>query len=307
MFPTSLQLRYTWRNVNMNCSNMELAESRLASTRLIAPRQSLASCVRAYIVRSTVETPLEYAADRLNRFPATPLCSIVWFIEGEVEMIEPPPPAPSFAIQRALFLGPQTHPGITYNPGPVRAFMVLFYPQAFHALSGLDVSTLVDFWAPLHDVLDAEWVAMSDAMMAGTCDAARLQILEDFLDTRWGATRTPAASDSASDWLRHLGNQAAQSALGKGTRSIERRIKTWAGQPMRTLRRMRRAEQSFVESRDQWQRGAIAWSDMAERGGYSDQAHQCRETRKITGHSPDELARVLETDDDSYWIYRIWY
>jgi AraC-like DNA-binding protein len=143
--------------------------------------------------------------------------------------------------------------------------------------------------------------------MAETCDAARLRILEDFLDHRWGAARPSAPGNFVSDWVRHLAGQAAQSATGRGARSIERRIKTWAGQPMRTLRRMRRAEQSFFESRDSWQRGSITWSEMAERGGYSDQAHQCRETREITGHSPAELARVLDTDDESYWIYRVWY
>jgi AraC-like DNA-binding protein len=45
---------------------------------------------------------------------------------------------------------------------------------------------------------------------------------------------------------------------------------------------------------------------VAARGGYADQAHFCREAREITGRSPLELARELDSGDESYWIYRIW-
>ncbi|MEG1326780.1 MAG: AraC family transcriptional regulator, partial [Janthinobacterium sp.] len=79
----------------------------------------------------------------------------------------------------------------------------------------------------------------------------------------------------------------------------------WAGQPMRTLRRMRRAEQSFLDAREAMLQGNASWSDIAAEGGYADQAHLCREVRAITGLTPTELARASR-DDESYWIYRIW-
>jgi AraC-like DNA-binding protein len=277
------------------------------STRLIATRKSLASCVRAFVTRSTIESPLLTAADRLNRFPATPLCCITWFLEGEVELIEPPPPDPLPPPERAIFVGPQTRPTMTYNPGPVRAFMVMFYPQSMHALSGIDVPAWVDQWMPVAGALGPEWGAMADAVLGAPDDAARVSIVEDFLEPRWQAARPADAIADAGDWLRHLAAQAASSGLGRGVRNVERRIKAWAGQPMRTLRRMQRAEQSFFDARDGHLGRKLSMADVAARQGYSDQAHLCRETREITGHSPSEMTRVLSSGDESYWIYRIWY
>lgn len=51
--------------------------------------------------------------------------------------------------------------------------------------------------------------------------------------------------------------------------------------------------------------GKVSWAEVAAHGGYSDQAHLCREARDITGVSPTELARG-SADDESYWVYRIW-
>lgn len=272
------------------------------STRLIVPPFALASCVRACIVRSTVEAPLTEPADRFNHFPATPLCSITWFIEGEAEVVEPPTPTPPM---RAVFCGPQTRPMVTYNPGPVRIFMLMFYPQAMHALSGVDVPVWVDRWAPLEQVLDANWQAMSSTVLAAADDDARLATIAAFMEPRWQAGRPGGAAGVAGDWVRHLAWQAADSALGRGVRSIERRIKASAGQPLRRLLRMQRAELSFFDARDAYLSGRVVWSDVAARGGYADQAHFCREAREITGRSPAELARVLASEE-SYWIYRIW-
>ena len=92
---------------------------------------------------------------------------------------------------------------------------------------------------------------------------------------------------------------------GRGARNLERRVKAWAGQPMRTLRRMSRAEQSFLDARADLFAGTSTWSDIAARGGYADQAHLCRETKEITGLSPTELVRAGQ-EDESYWVYRIW-
>jgi AraC-like DNA-binding protein len=276
-------------------------------TRLIFPRKPLASCVRAYVVRSTFETPLTERKDRYNHYPATPHCSITFYIDGDVEVVDPPE-----VMQeqfRAVFCGPQTRPITTYNPGPVRMLMVIFYPQVLHALSGVDISAWVDRWAPAGQVLGDEWEALSQALLAPNDDEARLALLEDFLEQRWQAVRQGGAagiSAIAGDWVRHLAAQAADTALGRGVRNIERRIKTRAGQPLRKLLRLQRAEHSFFNARDAYMAGTAVWSDIAARGGYSDQAHLCREAREITGHSPLELVRLLASSDESYWIYRVW-
>jgi AraC-like DNA-binding protein len=272
------------------------------TTRLIFPRKSLASCVRAYIVRSTVEVPLAEAQDRYNHFPATPHCSLSFYMEGEADVVEPAD-APQDRI-RVVFCGPQTRPLVTYNPGPVRIFMVMFYPQVLHALCGVDVSAWVDRWASVGQALGAEWQDLAESMLADPDNA--LALLEDFLEPRWQAARPGGAGAAAGDWVRHLAAQVADTALGRGARNIERRIKARAGQPMRKLLRLQRAEHSFFEARQEFMTGKAVWSDIAARGGYADQAHLCREAREITGHTPGELARVLASSDERYWIYRVW-
>lgn len=283
-----------------------MSTSTPAATRLLAPPPVLASCVRAIITRSTIEAPLCDPRDRCNHSPATPLCSVAWFIEGEGELLVPAGlPAASTPV-RAVFAGPQTRPSTSYNPGPVRLFMVMFYPQALQAISGIDLAACVDRWAPLDEVLGPQWQALTDAVLAAPDDAARMAALEQFLVPRWQAVRPRGFGAAAGDWVRQLAWQAAATPLGRSVRNIERRIKARAGQSMRHLLRLRRAEQSFFDARGQAQAGAVSLADVAAQGGYADQAHLSRDVRSITGHSPGRFLRLLASGDESYWIYRIW-
>ena len=276
-------------------------------TRLIAPRTALASCVRAMLVRNTMGCAPLPPAQRLNRFPAVPMCSIIWTVAGEVEAAAPGLSLPDVRMPPALFGGPRSYPLVSYNPGPVHTFVVMFYPAALHALTGVSMDALLDQFRPLDAVFGADWLALSDAVLAAPDDDVRMRLVEDFLAPRWQAARKSGdhPAGAVQDWVRRLGVQAASTGLASSARNIERRIKAWAGQPMRTLRRMRRAEQLFLDERGAILQGTVSWSDIAASGGYADQAHFCRETREITGLSPTELARAIR-DDESYWIYRIW-
>ena len=280
-----------------------------ATARLVAPRVSLASCVRACLLRNTMHRPELPREQRLNRFPASPHCSLTWFIQGTCVMVDPPPELPPRPSPPVLFAGPQERPTISYNPGQVHAFMVLFFPQAMHALTGLDISRHVNEFSLIEDVLDAGWQAMAREVSAAPDDAARIALLEQFLEPRWQAARARGAAPGhlIGDWVQALSLHAATSSWGRSVRHLERRIKAWAGQPMRRLRRLSRAEHSFLRTRDALTAGdPVAWAELAAEDGYSDQAHLCREVRDITGHSLTELARAARSDDESYWVYRIW-
>lgn len=65
--------------------------------------------------------------------------------------------------------------------------MVMFYPQALQAVSGIDLAACVDRWAPLDEVLGPQWQALTDAVLAAPDDAARMAALEQFLAPRWQA------------------------------------------------------------------------------------------------------------------------
>ncbi|MDQ4627550.1 AraC family transcriptional regulator [Janthinobacterium lividum] len=276
-------------------------------TRLIAPRTALASCVRAFLVRDTTGCAPLPPAQRLNRFPAAPMCSIIWTVAGDVEAAAPGLSLRDVRMPPALFGGPRSYPLVSYNPGPVRSFVVMFYPAALHALTGVSMDALLDQFRPLDALFDADWQALSDAVLAAPDEEARVRLVEDFLAPRWQLARKSGdhPAGAVQDWVRRLGVQAASTGLASSARNVERRIKAWAGQPMRTLRRMRRAEQLFLDERGAILQGTASWSDVAASGGYADQAHFCRETREITGLSPTELVRAMR-DDESYWIYRIW-
>src|SRR5450830_340787 len=158
-------------------------------TRLIAPRLALASCVRAIVVRDTTGSARLPPAQRLNRFPAVPMCCIVWTIKGELEAAAPGLSLADVRMPPALFGGPRSYPLVSYNPGPVHSFVVMFYPAALYALTGISMDALLDQFRPLAALFDADWLALSDAVLAAPDDAARIGLVEAFLAPRWQAAR----------------------------------------------------------------------------------------------------------------------
>lgn len=187
---------------------MTATPASLPSTRLIAPRLSLASCVRAYLARSTMACAPLLPWQRLNRFPASPLCSISWTIQGEAEMAAPVLGA-ELKIPALLFCGPQSRPTVCYNPGPTQGFMVLFHAAAMHRLSGLDMSAWVDRFAPLDAALGPEWMALARQVQAAPDDDARVALIEHFLEPRWQAARGAEEGRAGvlGDWVKRLGVQ----------------------------------------------------------------------------------------------------
>ena len=51
--------------------------------------------------------------------------------------------------------------------------------------------------------------------------------------------------------------------------------------------------------------GSLSWAEVAAEAGYADQAHLCRDTRRVCGVAPEELKRRILTRE-SYWPYRTW-
>jgi len=269
---------------------------------LIVPRLSLASCVRAIIVRSTLGCELP-AHLRLNRYPATAFPSLFLQLAGTSTMADEGQPEWVCPTGAALLGGAQSRPFATANPGPAHFMTVLFFPDALHRLTGIDMASIVDGFQLLETQLDADWQALVASMFGAPDDAARVQLLEQFLEPRWRAVR--GQDSTLGDWVHRLGAQAAAAGIGRSVRMAERRVREWAGQPLRRLRRIRRAEQGFLAAREQARQGKLVLSELALDAGYADQAHLCRDARAITGLSPAELLRRGEVDE-TYWVYRIW-
>jgi AraC-like DNA-binding protein len=184
--------------------------------------------------------------------------------------------------------------------------MLMLLPDALQALTGLDPAQWINRFVPLHEALGPEWLAWSAEVMEAPDDEARVALIEDFLAPRWAAARPQAGSPwvSLNDWAQGLSMRAAQSGVGRSLRQAERRIKGWTGLPMRELRGLGRAEQAFFRSLADAEQ-PVRWAEVAADAGYADQSHLCRETRRVTGFSPEELRRRI-AEDEGFWMYRLW-
>lgn len=275
------------------------------------PRLSLASCTRGVLGRSTLGARLT-DAQRYSFFPATPACSLSWFFSGQGELIEPgygaAPDSPRRPLPgRLVFNGPSQHPVTTWNAGEVHAMILVLLPDAFHAMTGIDPSVYLNRLVAAHEVFDAEWLAFCESLFAVNDDAQRVRLIAEFLEPRWQRARPEGLLPIKlyADWSSALAMRAATSGLGRSLRQADRRIKRWTGQPYRQLHALGRSELAFLDTMDAIQQGKPNWSDIAGQAGFSDQSHLCRQTRQVTGFSPEELKRGI-IEDECFWAYRLW-
>lgn len=278
-----------------------------AATRLWLPPLALAGCVRAVMLRDTRGRALD-AVQRENFFPASPLVSLFWWAEGSSEWLATPgfsAPPPERRHAPVMFGGPFTRPTHTRNPGEISAFKLLMLPDAFLALAGVPLDTHVNQVRDAREVLPPDWLAWAGQMSAAPDDAARLALLQDFLVPRWQALGAQRPGHRYAAWTEALAVRAATSAAGRSLRQLERRIKAWAGLPMRELRAVSRAESAFYAVAAAEGGGGVNWAEIAAGSDYADQSHLCRETRRLTGFSPEDLRRRIATEE-AFWAYRLW-
>lgn len=275
------------------------------------PSAALVSCMRAVIVRDTRAVALS-DEQRYNHFPAAPVCSIAWYLSGSGELLDGNVPASPGSgrspVPPVMFCGPFTRPVTTWNPGPMHAIMLLLLPDAMSLLTGIDPGAYLNRVLPVEEVLDDCWVAMCEAVGTAPDDAQRVQAIESFLHPLWQQARPKAtlAGRYLSDWSQSLALRAATSGLGRSMRQAERRIKQWTGRPLRELRGLGRSEDAFFDALAALvKNGSVKWSEVASNTGYSDQAHMCRETRRVTGFAPEELRRRI-LSEEGFWPYRLW-
>lgn len=275
------------------------------------PPAALTRCIRAVFRRSTLGSALA-PEQRFNHFPASPMCGLTWFLSGSAVALDPtqdPPAMPPVGrpLPPVIFGGPQRGPTLCWNPGEVQSFTLLLMPDALAAMAGVNPEQWVDRIVDAHEVLAPEWHGLLQQVGQAPDDAARLAIVWREFGARWAACHERPAEGLLryADWARHLALRAAGSRLGRSTRQAERRLKAWAGQPLRGLLGIGRAEQSFLLVRAAHAEGRVDWADVASIAGYADQAHLCRETRRFTGFSPQELRLRIE-QDEAFWVYRLW-
>ncbi len=281
-----------------------------ASAASYLPRPALAGCVRAYLSRRTAGGVGLPSAARVNLFPPTPTCVVVWVLEGHDSRLDEAGLAPRAATGPApvLFSGPHARPSFSWNAGPVRFFTLLLYPDALQALTGIGMPAHLGCYRDFRTVFDAEWRAMADAVAVAHDDAQRVQLIDAFLAPRWAQARAARAAAAGAhriaDWAQALDRAARGHGPVCSERQIDRRIRHWTGQNLRHLRALGRMEGALLGLNGTADLGAPAWSRLALDQGFADQAHLCREFRRHLGLSPRQVQRQLHQEPG--WVLRVW-
>jgi AraC-like DNA-binding protein len=189
-----------------------------------------------------------------------------------------------------LVAGPQTRHTKRPVEAPLAAFGARFHPGAAPSLLRVPASELLDGHVPLA-AIDARLAARLDARLeAARDDRETLAGLELELARRLDRLAPPdPAMRAAVDLLR----QGCASVAGVAERvfvserQLHRRFTETVGYGPKTLQRILRFQRAVRELRSD--RAELAGA--AATAGYADQAHLSRESRRLAGLSPRELAR----------------
>jgi AraC-like DNA-binding protein len=207
---------------------------------------------------------------------------------------------------RVVLGGPFSVPSASWNLGPMQGLMLLLTPDALQLMCGFDPASHLNRLTDAREVLPHDWWALCEQVLAEPDDASRIRRIEDFIEPRWMAVRPGhVLAHRYHDWTQGLALRAARSGPGLSLRQLERRVKLWAGQPMRELQGVSRLERAFYEVVAAEERGALSFAAVAAESGYADQSHFTRVTRRMTGFAPAELKRRIRTEEP-FWAYRAW-
>lgn len=268
-------------------------------TRLVVPTGMLAEAVRGVVFVSTENDPWPPAKPRRNHLPAMTYCTVTLFTRGAVAR-EAGEEAGA-ALPPWLVTGPRTRPVTSVNLAPLSCVAVVFYPDAFRLLTGLEPGRLVDRDQAADQLLGPDWAAWPEAL-ASLPEDAQAEWLTDWLTPRWQAARV--AADAG--WRTRLragmrrGTAGLAAELGVCRRQVQRWFARWTGLTASQARRIERAHRAFQLQRD----GGYRLADLATEAGFSDQAHMTREISAVSGQP---MGRLMEAarDDDDYWVYRL--
>jgi AraC-like DNA-binding protein len=268
---------------------------------LLYPPKQLAGCIAAGIFRDTRNTSLS-DMDRFNYFPASPLISVTYVIDGEIRLVGKADSLDD--AKQAIPIAPQSitlpcsQPIISWSPAPVTALTLAFYPDAWQKL-GYDLEA---------DIVPADLASALSCFHAclnpDRCWAEFGQSFSPHWNKARNVSGSPhwAGSDRLADWSRyHLGRLSLVSAAGRSIRTIERQIKRMSGQTKQSL--------NFYSAIEDLHKLTVispenSLADIAVEAGFSDQSHMGRAVRRATGFSPAKLNQLIETEEP-FWCYRL--
>lgn len=264
------------------------------------PSKSLAGCFFDYIYRDTRGCGLS-RSERVNRFPASPFCTVSWIFQGDVTIL-----GRAGELPRLCFSGPQRDPIVSYNTGDIHAVTLGIYPESWAALTGCDVSDYIDVICPLSDVVSPALLKIFETLFANGYIEDQIAEFEKRLSGVWTDSRSSQTivPYTLSDWLKALLAKSAMSPTGLSLRQLQRRIKHWTGQNKRELMAYSRVEDLFSEWLSMRETETPNLASLAAETGFSDQSHMGRDVKRLIGITPSRLNQLIDTDE-SFWFYRL--
>lgn len=249
-------------------------------------------------------------AQRLLHFPASPLLSLSWFIDGDAGSVETCDGVHRWKPfgARVVLSGSQSQPSVYWAAGAGRGGMVCFTVDVARTLFGIDLAAVHDRFVPAHEAMDASWAPLFEALLT-LPDAA--DALLQHVAPRWQALQgrgggAPSLQQWSRHWVERLAKQAHDWRRSASPRQVERRIKALSGRSVREWQSLVRTDGVFFAARARHQAGeAVDWAALAQDEGFADQSHLVRNVRRITGFTPTEFADRF-VHDESFWLYRLW-
>ncbi|MEO9684717.1 MAG: helix-turn-helix domain-containing protein [Tateyamaria sp.] len=269
-----------------------------SKSQLVLPPKHLASCIAGCIVRDTRAVDLS-DEERLNYFPGTPLFTATVTLEGQIHLGDAIASVAELrarpAVAKRVFHAPKTMPHTSWNPGPLHALTIAFFPDAWQRLGGNLQGKPSARILPAIDELEkgelaTAWPRFWDKMSEVWAQSKSTNGLTDW-----------AGSHRIKDWAFHLFGQVSQTGAGRGLRSTQRRLLRWTGQNRKALTFFAKVEEvhrlSISDSK------ATA-ADLAAQAGFADQSHMGRALKRATGFAPAALNRKIATEE-AFWCYRL--
>ena len=267
---------------------------------ILLPPKHLSSCIAAAIVRDTRGSALP-DIDRFNYFPATPLVTVTYILQGELRLVDIGASVEvaqdACAMAPISVIPPQNNPTASWSPSDVFVLTVGFYPDAlvklgadtgFHAVPDEVASVVMELNTDGN--VDEMWDRYC-ASLAPVWDAGR---------DAGGLPDWPG-SDLVADWSRYVISRMAMSLAGRSARTWERRLRQWTGKTRQQLELFSAVEDLYRRS---VQNPDEPLAQLAVITGFADQSHMGRAVRRTTGFSPARLNKLIETAEP-FWCYRL--
>lgn len=178
--------------------------------------------------------------------------------------------------------------------GQGSVFAVKFRPAGFYPFAGVPLTAFTDRVVGLREVWGRAARSFERAMLAEADDAARVEIVEEFL-----RHRRPAPDSSVTCVSQIVYSVAADRTILKvedlvnrcdvGVRTLQRLFAKCVGvSPKWVIQRYRLHEAAARLAGSP----AVSQAGLASELGYSDQAHFVRDFKRIVGTSPAAYARA---------------